>query len=255
MAVPSKDILVGTEAEVRALGVRHPALFLSASVPAVRLTAPPHVQRRDQEHVATAHPDRIREAVRWVCHYAFGEGLQIVFGGHPAISPMVLAAARDIPVTNTGPRVWIYQSEAFRSLIPRASLDLGDWSAGQLVWTPASQPPGEALSWEGRETSLLRMRQLMISTPSLVGAIFIGGLSGVEEESRLFAERWPKLPRYAIGSTGGATAGLLQADPDGHRGGLAVHRLADDLDYAGIVWDIFDDLERRGAIPEAPSSS
>ena len=53
------------------------------------------------------------------------------------------------------------------------------------------------------------MRALMLKTPGLCGAVFIGGMDGTEDEADLFESMHSRLPRYAIASTGSAALFLF----------------------------------------------
>ena len=53
------------------------------------------------------------------------------------------------------------------------------------------------------------MREEMISSFDFCGAIFIGGMEGIFEESKIFRKFHKECPQIAIGSTGGAAEMLL----------------------------------------------
>lgn len=229
-----------------------PAIFLSASVPKERtfpasLQGPERFarQRENEEYLHTAKPVQIRSAVTAITRLLMTRGLRLVFGAHPAISPMVLSAARDVIVNSREasgtPRILIFQSEYFKPELPDSTLDLASWEAGLLVFTPVV--PDESGTKEGAlEPSLRRMRQLMVSVPDLRAAIFIGGMDGVEKEARLFAERNPGSPMYALGSTGSAALKLMQGE-------FAGPALSDTPSYSVIAAEILDDLKRRSDLP------
>jgi len=61
-----------------------------------------------------------------------------------------------------------------------------------------------------RKPSLDLMRELMVSTPNLRAALFIGGMDGVAAEARLFRERNPGKPIIPLASTGSAAAELFE---------------------------------------------
>src|SRR5262245_47965387 len=73
---------------------RAPALFLSASQPVVKYEKDDLRYGRNLHHVSTARPELIRAAVVELRKWSFHRGLVLVYGGHPAISPLVLEAAR-----------------------------------------------------------------------------------------------------------------------------------------------------------------
>lgn len=220
-----------------------PALFLSASVPYKRkgLTAPADIARNDG-YVQTAKPDLIREAVAHLCRFTFQRDLNLIFGAHPSIAPMVLEAARRFGVANGRKQVLVFQSAYFESdIIPRETLELANWASGELLWTEQRPQRGQP----DRTQSLTHMRQVMAQSPHLIGAIFIGGMEGVEEESSLFQQHQPGKPCYALGSTGSAAKDLLSRSPDAFSGNnRAIH--ASDLlrleSYPLVMKRLFADL-------------
>lgn len=161
------------------------AVFMSASIPS---------EDRNPIYFKTADVVAIREAVRNLAATVLSEG-QLVFGGHPAISPMVLMVAQRLRATR---RVHIYQSKFFRSVVPRESL-----AFSHITWTPVVR--------RDRDESLLAMRKKMISSQSFSAGVFIGGMEGVEEEFRLFVEIHPGVPTFPIASTGAAAQVLFKA--------------------------------------------
>ena len=119
-----------------------PSVFVGASVPyrrpPERMT--PDERERNELYVSTSQPARIRDAVAHLCRLAFAREVQLVFGGHPAISPLVLNAARRFgPPPEDGaanrPLVVVFQSRHFFDRIPQETIDLADWRHGTLLWT------------------------------------------------------------------------------------------------------------------------
>jgi hypothetical protein len=155
-------------------------------------------------YVQSAEPQRIRLAVMELTKAALMRQAQLIFGAHPAISPMVLEAARNVGAEPDS--IVIFQSDFFADRIPGSTLALADWSAGRLFFT--RQRPARR-QYDARKESLTEMRSLMVSLPNLRGAIFVGGMEGVEEEAKLFKSAHPDLPRYAIASTGSAALDLF----------------------------------------------
>lgn len=174
------------------------SILLSASVPYKR--EPTDIF---EDYVRRSHPDRIREAIDNLCRFSFSRDVNLVFGAHPAISPLVLSAARRFG-REARRRVVIFQSLYFFDKAPKPTLDLADQQYGTLLWTAACPPDAP-----NREASLTWMREVMVRSPKLIGAVFIGGMDGVEEEAALFQEWNPVKPMFAIASTGAAAADLL----------------------------------------------
>lgn len=159
------------------------AIFLSASVPIVG--------RGD--FYKTAEPFLIQSAVRELVTAALGRRL-IVWGGHPAITPMVWAVCEDLGVSFSR-AVVLYQSRFFADMFPEENRRFANVQYIDAV-------PGD------RETSLLRMRQAMLSRADLVAAVYIGGMEGVVQEHALFREFHPEATTITVPAAGGAALEL-----------------------------------------------
>ena len=159
-------------------------IFLSASVP----NREPFVQYFD----AIA----IREAVLSLVATEARER-QIVFGGHPAISPLVEHAARSLGALN---QIHIYQSKFFEAFIPEVAKEFPN-----LHWTKR-QGEGEG----NRDASLTLMRREMISSGDFCAAVFVGGMEGIFEEWSIFSELHPHAAVIPIASTGGAAQDVFE---------------------------------------------
>lgn len=158
-------------------------IFLSASVP---------VEGRGA-HYETGDPFLIQIAVRELLSATVRDH-SLVWGGHPAITPMVWAVCEDLGVEYSK-SVVLYQSAYFADIYPKESNNFAN-----VVTVPAVS--GD------REASLLTMRSEMLSRPSLRAAVFVGGMEGVEIEHRIFRQYHPNAPVFALGSTGGAARSL-----------------------------------------------
>lgn len=159
------------------------AIFLSASVPIVG--------RGD--YYKTAEPFLIQSAVRELVTVALGRRL-IVWGGHPAITPMVWAVCEDLGVSFSR-SVILYQSRFFEEIFPDENRRFANVEYIEAV-------PGD------REASLLRMRRAMLSRGDLIAAVYIGGMEGVIQEHSLFAEFHPDGTTITVPSAGGAALEL-----------------------------------------------
>jgi hypothetical protein len=174
-------------------------IFLSASVP---YRGPAHY---------LSDPVAVREAVRALVAHSVARG-PLVFGGHPAITPLVWEAARSL---NAADSVYIYQSEKYQALIPREAAFFNN-----LVWTPPvlKSSPDPADPFDAAK-SLAVMRDWMIckrtvparqlTLPPFEAGVFIGGMDGVEAEFDLFQHHYPQAPAFPIASTEGAARLLL----------------------------------------------
>lgn len=231
---------------------KKPAILLSAGVPDIRPhTADMTVAEREYMHalctryIQMSQPAAIRSAVLEITKTALRRKVQLIFGAHPMISPTVLDVAR-----NTGAgaaSILIFQSEFFAGQIPGSTLDLANWSAGRLFFTPRQHASRD---YEARTRSLTTMRTLMVSPNNLLGAIFVGGMDGLEEEARLFQSTHQKLPCYAIASTGSAALDLFNRGSRNWTPGTA-HEFAGSLadpdvlkgtSYSLIARKILDDM-------------
>jgi hypothetical protein len=195
-----------------------PRVFLSASVP---------LPTRNPIYFATADVLAIRDAVRALAIVVAEEDAELVFGGHPAITPMIR-----LQVAQTGARVGdrfvLFQSRYFTSDFPR---DNASFERVELV----DEVPSD------REASLLSMRQAMLAGAFDVG-LFVGGMEGVEDEYNLFRQLQPDVPAFPIASTGAAAARLFDHDPDLQR---EHPELRDEISYLSLM---------RGIVRPGPRS-
>lgn len=158
-------------------------IFLSAGVP-------------DREPFASdSDPVAIREAILALVAVTVRER-ELVFGGHPAISPLVEHAARSLGALEN---VHIFQSRFFEEAIPEVAKEFPN-----LHWTAISGKNGGT-----REESLKLMRQEMISSRDFYAAVFVGGMEGIFEEFELFRKIRPAAKVFTVASTGGAARTLM----------------------------------------------
>lgn len=158
-------------------------VLLSASVPIVG--------RGD--YYKSADPFLIQLAVRELVILLMRAHKKLVWGGHPAITPMVWAVCEDLDV-NYAESVVLYQSKFFEDLYPEENDRFAN-----VVFVEAEN---------NRELSLSRMRRQMIGRREIEGAVFIGGMEGLFEELTLFSELHSGCPVVPVMATGGAAAQL-----------------------------------------------
>ena len=161
------------------------AIFLSASVPLVG---------RGNYH-ETADPFLIQCAVRELV-MAVIRDRQIVWGGHPAITPMIWTICQDLNIDYSN-SVVLYQSRFFEDRFPEENKHFGN-----VVFVDAVP--------EDREASLLLLREAMLSRQDLKAAVFIGGMEGVEAEHALFRRFHPDAKVLPVPSPGGAARRLAE---------------------------------------------
>lgn len=205
-------------------------VFLSASEPD---------PKRRPEYWESRRLLNVREAVRALAAYMLPRQ-PLVFGGHPAITPLVDAIAGRIRHDAAGreatsPRVLRFLSEHFAARFPPDVVAIPD-----TVLTPSVDTKGEMMPPNSgdRAMSLLLMRYAMIGRPErppvvermgryrdwfgqerrrrfgttdFAAGIFIGGMEGVEREFNIFRHFHPTTPAWPIASTGSAAAHLLES--------------------------------------------
>lgn len=161
------------------------AIFLSASVPLID---------RGTYH-ETANPFLIQCAVRELV-IAVVRQHKIVWGGHPAITPMIWSICEDLGV-DYAKSVVLYQSRFFEERYPEENKLFKN-----VVFTEAI--PND------RDASLLLMREKMLSREDLVAAVFIGGMEGVEVEHEIFRQFHPASKVLPVPAPGGAALNLAK---------------------------------------------
>ena len=156
-----------------------PPIFLSASIPFA-----------GREFDDDIEPKRIRDAVLALVTVCRDRKLSLVFGGHPAISPLVHHAAESLGVVDN---VTIYQSEFYRKFIPEAAQKFPN-----LEWAD----PGEDDS-----SSQAIMHDAMINRDNwnYTHAVFNGGMNGIFDEAGRFHRAYPGRPLIPLQYTGGAS--------------------------------------------------
>jgi hypothetical protein len=100
-------------------------------------------------------------------HVTLGRRL-LVWGGHPAITPMVWVVAKQMQV-DYGAWVKLYQSRHFRDDFP-----LENAKFDNVVYTSNIR--------RDREKSLRAMRERMFIDNKFDAAVFIGGMTGIIDE-------------------------------------------------------------------------
>ena len=181
------------------------SIFLSAGVP----------DPNAKHYMGEADTAAISALVSALLFVALGRR-QIVWGGHPAITPMIWAYAEALNV-DYGKWVTLYQSDFFKDDFPEENARFGNVIVSKAV--------------EGdREQSLEIMRRRMLSETRFEAAIFAGGMGGIFDEYRLVTELAADAKILPIVSTGGAAAALgaeVKASSD----------LVDELDYVALLFD------------------
>jgi len=199
-------------------------IFLSASVP---------VAGRGN-YADSADPFLIQCAVRELI-IAIIRTHKIVWGGHPAITPMVWNICEYLG-EDCKNSVILYQSDFFKGQFPIEN----DWFPNVVYTTQI----------DGNMTmSLEQMRKDMLSRDDLVAAVFIGGMEGVEAEHHMFKTLQPDALVLPVPSPGGAALEL--ARKEGYFSGDALI----DVDFARFFHDRLTkaiNSDVQGAAASAP---
>jgi hypothetical protein len=180
------------------------AIFLSASVPD---------PKRSPEHAKTADPVAITAAVSALVFVTLGRRM-LVWGGHPAITPMIWVVAESMGV-EYGRWVRLYQSNFFEDAFPEDNERFRN-----VIFTEAVP--------NNRERSLFAMRERMFEEQEFHAAVFIGGMQGILDEYDLFRRLQPKALVLPIVSTGGAAIDVSKQLPS------LPDWLSTDMDYVGL---------------------
>lgn len=198
------------------------AIFLSASVPD---------PRRNKVYHRTADIMAIRAAVSAFIKVVLGRR-HLVWGGHPAITPMIWLVAQADGL-DYGRSVTLYQSRFFEEDFPEENRRFNN-----VVYTDKIA--------NNREASLVEMRRRMFGEWQYAAAVFIGGMEGVEDEFRLLRDQQPHAKLLPVASTGGAALRLFET-------GHFPDQLKTDLTYVSLFRDLLDLQPTRG--DDGPSSS
>ena len=154
------------------------AIFLSASIPVVGRGT----------YYEDADPFLIQFAVRELLVVALGRR-SIVWGGHPAITPMVWSVCEDLGV-RYAQSVMLFQSKFFEEHFPKENELFANVRYVEAVNN------NEGMSVDSLRRSMMKL--------DFDAGVFIGGMNGVEEECDLFMQLHPHAKIVALGSPGGA---------------------------------------------------
>lgn len=159
-------------------------VFLSASIPD---------PKRDPRYFSTGDTIAIRDAVIALVGIVLPR-TTLVFGGHPAITPLVKWVADQF---GSFDRVRMFQSKFFRD---RYIQEIEVFRYKEV------EPEGD------RENSLLAMRREMLDSEKFSAAFFIGGMDGVEREYELVQKLKYPVPIFPVYTTGAAAREIWELE-------------------------------------------
>lgn len=162
------------------------AIFLSASVP--------RPGRAGGEHYDAF---LIKEAVTALIEVILGRHL-LVWGGQPAITPIVATASEGYDVSFSGVAT-LYQSAFFRPDYPDENEKFENFIETRKVVND-------------KQASLLLMRRKMLSDHKFYAGVFIGGMEGVVEEYEMFKKLHPTATVLPVPAPGGTSRKLFKLE-------------------------------------------
>ncbi len=209
-------------------------VFLSASYP-------------PRAYGATSDSHEIARAIKMLLAIVFEEGGLLTFGGHPSISPLVLMMAREY---GRKERVRIYQSALYKDVISPVTRELRHEGYGEIVFTEAAA--GEEPFHGSNKKSLALMRERMVKETNPIGAVFVGGDTGVGEELDLFRRAYPRRPAVPVGAPGGIARELLGRVEKELPGGSFFEELYASRNYLSLMRKVVLLIERHVEDEEPP---
>jgi hypothetical protein len=154
-------------------------IFLSASIP---------LPERDPKYYKTADVIAIRDAVIALCSVVLPK-YRLIWGGHPSITPLVNYVLGKLKM-DVQDNVTLYQSKFFEQYYPEDNNEFNN-----VIQTPV---------FEGRDSSLQLMREMMLGGKEFAAGVFIGGMEGIETEFKMFREFHTEALIIPLASTGAA---------------------------------------------------
>lgn len=164
-------------------------VLLSASVP--------------DEILGIPDAQRVYDYVSAIVTALFDGDMDLVFGGHPSITPLVHRLAVVRP--EAPPAVTLFQLERFRAEAPPEAADAAVF--GEVHWVGDPALPIDADLANLRDPMVRLARAAIFVGGKTQG--FSGGKPGIRDELERFRGRHPDGPVYLVGGAGGETARLV----------------------------------------------
>lgn len=180
------------------------SIFLSASIPYLQ-------EGRDPEYYHTADVMAIRDAVLALVFVCLKLDIRIVWGGHPAITPIVYQAIKDYMAIEKEEEALLKEEEIKSRIQHHLHLfQSAYWKDNYPKDNNQFENVTITNAGDDRSSSLYIMRDMMISSEDFRAAVYIGGMEGIFDEDDIFMSKFPQAPTYPIASTGGAALKLYQ---------------------------------------------
>lgn len=209
-------------------------IFISASIP-------------DRERwKGNFDPLGITDAVVAVARTVLQNGGKLVTAAHPTIAPLLLYVATE-QLEENDQRIIVYQSRAFKDVLPVATKRYQDEGIGKIKWTARidKEPPDPKRA----PKSLKKMRYQMLKESKPVAAVFIGGMEGISDEYNLFHKLYPASPVYAFKQPGGEARKIVDKLPDKLESELAESDI-----YSTVARYVVDDIASKASKSSKPSN-
>ncbi len=202
-------------------------IFISASIP-------------DRERwKGNFDPLGITDAVVAVARTVLQNGGKLVTAAHPTIAPLLLYVAAE-QLEENDQRIIVYQSRAFKDVLPVATKRYQDEGIGKIKWTARidKEPPDPKRA----PKSLKKMRYQMLKESKPVAAVFIGGMEGISDEYNLFHKLYPASPVYAFKQPGGEARKIVDKLPYKLESELAESDI-----YSTVARYVVDDIASKSS--------
>jgi len=181
-------------------------IFLSASIPS---------KERNPKYYGSADIIAIRDSIIALASVVLPNN-RLIWGGHPSITPIIYFLMEKFNL-NIQEHVTLYQTRFFEPFFPKDNNKFQN-----IVFTD---------DLGDRDKSIFHMRERMFQENKFSGAVFIGGMKGIEDEFEMFRAFHSEAVLLPIASTG-AAAKLVYEEllPDGLRN----ERLMNDYGYMSL---------------------
>lgn len=179
-------------------------IFLSAGIPDLK-------KGGNRLYFDTADLTAIRDAVLALVYVCMKLSIRIVWGGHPAITPIVYEAIRNYEEKELESHDSLTDDQLKEYIQNHVHLFQSKWYE---IFFPKDNNRFENVTliekYDTESDSLKIMRETMLKSAYISAAIYIGGMEGIIDEDELLYEFYPHCLTFPIASTGGAALCLYE---------------------------------------------